>query len=246
MRGFIIPLTLLVLAAPGFAQGPPPARSPKAQAPFDPTGYWVSIVTEDWRYRMVTPPKGDVASVPLSAEGRRVANAWDPAKDEAAGNQCNAYGAPAIMRVPGRVHITWDGEAALKIDADAGTQTRMLSFGAATPGAPSRQGTSVASWDGLPPPGRPGGPPQAPRGSLKVITTNLQSGYLRKNGVPYSDKATVTEYYDVVTEPDGSQWLIVQTTVEDPVYLTGPFITSAHFRKQPDASGWSPSPCTAK
>src|SRR6516164_1815309 len=59
----------------------------KAGAPVDLTGYWVSLVTEDWRYRMVTPPKGDYPSIPLNAEGRRVADAWDPAKDEAAGLQ---------------------------------------------------------------------------------------------------------------------------------------------------------------
>src|SRR5438552_18110694 len=77
------------------------ASTPKAVSPSDFTGYWVSLVTEDWLYRMVTPAKGDYASVPLNAEGRKVADGWDPAKDEAAGNQCKAYGAPAIMRVPG-------------------------------------------------------------------------------------------------------------------------------------------------
>jgi hypothetical protein len=226
-----------------FAQAP--QRTPKAQAPIDLTGYWVSIVTEDWRFRMVTPAKGDVASVPLNAEGRRVANEWDPAKDEAAGNACKAYGAPGLMRLPGRLHITWDDENALKVETDAGTQTRALKFGPAAAAEPSLLGTSVASWDGLPAPGRGGATP-APRGSLKVVTSNLKAGYLRKNGVPYSDKALVTEYYDIVTEPDGVQWLILQTTVEDPVYLTGPFITSTHFRRQADSAGWAPSPCTAR
>ena len=103
----------------------------------------------------------------------------------------------------------------------------------------------LASWEGLAPPGR-GGVAQAPRGSLKVVTTNLKPGYLRKNGVPYSDKTVVTEYYDLVTEPDGIQWLILQTTVEDPTYLNQPFITSTHFRKQADGAGWSPSACAAR
>src|SRR6266566_4542292 len=82
----------------GGPAGPPP--SPKDAAPMDLTGYWVSIVTEDWRYRMVTPAKGDYASVPLNPEGRKVADTWDPARDEAAGEQCRSYGAPNIMRVP--------------------------------------------------------------------------------------------------------------------------------------------------
>src|SRR5580658_10515234 len=82
----------------------------KALAPEDFTGYWVALVTEDWLYRMRTPPKGDYEAVPLNAAGLKMADAWDPAKDEATGNQCKAYGAPAIMRVPGRLHITWQDD----------------------------------------------------------------------------------------------------------------------------------------
>jgi hypothetical protein len=73
----------------------------------DLTGNWVSVISEDWRWRMVTPLKGDFASVPINAEGRKVGETWDAAKDEAAGLQCKAYGAPGIMRMPGRVRITW-------------------------------------------------------------------------------------------------------------------------------------------
>ena len=64
----------------------------------DLTGYWVALVTEDWRFRMITPPKGDYSRVPLTEQARKIADAWDPAADEAAGNQCKAYGAAAIMR----------------------------------------------------------------------------------------------------------------------------------------------------
>jgi len=84
--------------------GPPPTA--RAAAPEDLTGYWVSLVTEDWRWRMVTPAKGDYDGVPVNGAGRKVADTWDPAKDEAAGEQCKAYGAPAITRVPGRFHFT--------------------------------------------------------------------------------------------------------------------------------------------
>src|SRR6266516_3862015 len=111
------------------AAGPP--QTPKAMAPMDLTGTWVPLITEDWRVRMVTPKKGDYESVPISAEGRKVADAWDPAKDEAAGEQCRSYGAPAIMRVPGRIRITWESESVLKIDTEAGTQTRPFLFGSA-------------------------------------------------------------------------------------------------------------------
>src|SRR3984885_8133690 len=90
------------LCAQGGRGGPPqPPKSPKDGAAADFTGYWVSVVTEDWRWRMVTPIKGDFASVPLTPAGRKLGNEWDPAKDEAAGEQCRSYGSPAIMRVPG-------------------------------------------------------------------------------------------------------------------------------------------------
>ncbi|MBZ5577482.1 MAG: hypothetical protein LAP40_13050 [Acidobacteriia bacterium] len=249
----------LSLSAPAFAQfGPPPPAGPprpaKAAAPIDLTGYWVSIVTEDWRFRMITAPKGDTEGVPLNQAGTRIAAAWDPAKDIAAGEQCKSYGAPAIMRVPGRFHITWQDDNTLKIETDAGTQTRLLHFGANLPpaGKPSLQGYSVAQWvmamggrAGRGGQGQPGALAQR-GGSLTVATTNLRPGYLRKNGAPYSAGAVVTEYYDLTHELNGSTWMIVKTIVTDPTYLYRPFVTSTNLRKQDDATGWSPSACEAK
>ena len=213
------------------AQQPPAAaQSARETAPLDLTGSWVSVVTEDWRFRMVTPPKGDYSSVPINNEGRRVADAWDPANDEATGNQCKPYGAPGIMRIPGRLHITWENENTLRIDTDAGMQIRRLQFGEPAPlqGEREWQGHSVASWEG--------------RGSLKVITTDIRPGYLRKNGVPYSENAVMTEYFDRHSDY-GMEWFTVTTIIEDPKYLTQPFITSTHFRRELDGSRWSPTPC---
>ncbi len=207
----------------------------------DLTGYWVSVVTEDWLYRMVTPAKGDYASVPLNAEGKRIADAWDPAKDEAAGAQCKAYGAPAIMRVPGRLHITWQDDNTLKVETDSGTQVRLFHFGASAAKGGDWQGVSIAAWDVA-----AGARGILPGAGLKVTTTRVKAGYLRKNGVPYSADAQVTEYYDRVNEANGDSWLIVKTIVDDPTYLTVPFITSTHFKRQADATGWNPRPCTAR
>lgn len=218
--------------------------TPKAAAPEDLTGYWVALVTEDWRFRMITPAKGDYESVPLNAEGIKVAAAWDPAKDEASGNQCKAYGAAAIMRVPGRLHITWENDATLRIDTDAGTQTRLLHFGGLPPpaGAPQWQGYSVADWQMM-----GGGRGARPRGGfLKVETTHMRSGYLRKNGIPYGSNTVLTEYFTRVIEPNGDSYLIVTSVVNDPQYLSGPFTTSTHFKKLPDASGWHPTACEAR
>ncbi|HEX4274959.1 MAG TPA: hypothetical protein VHZ74_06375 [Bryobacteraceae bacterium] len=243
----------LLFALPGsiFGQGgrggpPPVPLTPKANAPEDITGYWVSIVTEDWRFRMVTPAKGDYASVPLNPAGRAAADKWDPAKDIAAGEQCKSYGAAGLMRVPGRAHITWQDESTIKLEYDAGKQTRTFHFNAPPPAdeKPSLQGYSLASWDG-PAPGRGArGPLRA--GSLKVVTTHLTPGYLRKNGVPYSANTVVTEYYSRTKEDNGDSWLIITTIVDDPMYLQQPFITSTHFKLEPNGGKWMPSACEAK
>ena len=243
---FVIAFSALVAAQRG---GPPP-QEPKAAAPIDLTGYWVSIVSEDWRYRMVTPTKGDYQGVPMTPDAVKIADAWNPEADTAAGNQCKSYGAGAIMRVPGRVHITWDDDRTLKLEADAGTQTRIFRFDKpAGKSEPSWQGDSIAQWET--PGGRGGGGGgrgglNTPRtGALKVVTTNLKAGYLRKNGVPYSENATVTEYFDVVHARNNDTLLVVTTVVDDPKYLRQPFIVSTQFKKQPDAKGWDPTPCSS-
>jgi len=250
----------LAVTSPAWAQPPggrgggPPASAREA-APVDFTGYWVSVVSEDWRWRMVTPALGDFASVPLTPEGRRVGLAWDPARDEAEGNQCRAYGAAGIMRQPGRLHITWENDSTLRIDTDYGSQTRMLRFGAGpAQGEPTWQGHSAARWEqplrgvGAPDFSPVGlNPREGLRGrSLEVVTTNMRPGYLRKNGVPYSANAVLREYFDLSTEPNGDIWFVVTSIVEDPQYLRTPFVTSTNFKKLPDASGWDPSACTAR
>lgn len=245
----LIALVLLMLSVPLTAQQgrgrQGGALTPRAAAPVDLAGLWVSVVTEDWRWRMRTPPRGDYASVPMTNAARTVADAWDPARDAAAGEQCRAYGAAAIMRVPGRIRLSWDDDATIKVETEAGTQTRLFRFAPpAGPEAASWQGTSIASWQPSGRGGRGGGaPPQG--GSLQVVTTNLRPGYLRKNGVPYSAGARVTEYFNRVNQDNGDAWLIVTTMVEDPEYLSARFVTSSHFKKVPDGSAWNPTPCSA-
>lgn len=255
-------LAALALAAPAIGRAqfgpraPGPALSGRAAAPQDLTGYWVSLVTEDWRYRMITPDRGDFQGVPLNAAGRRLANEWDPARDEASGESCRSYGAAALMRVPTRLRITWADDNTLRVETDAGQQVRELHFGGApAPGAsPTWQGYSAASWEGsrqrvivgtvqsgVQRPGQ-----SAREGYLKVITTGLRPGYLRKNGVPYGARTSVEEYFDGFEEPNGDRWLVVTTIVTDPEYLDEPFVTSSHFKKIPAGAGWHPLPCEAR
>jgi hypothetical protein len=217
----------------------------------------VSVVTEDWQWRMVTPKKGDAESVPLNDEGRRVLNLWEPSMD----GRCEAYGAGGIMRMPGRVRISWQDDATLKIETDAGQQTRLLRFAPAANDAgsvrrrpapvprPTLQGESAAEWlaggaGNIDPfTGQGDGPGVQRWGALKVVTRNLLPGWLRRNGVPYSEDAVVTEYFTRFTHPQAGDWFVVTTTVDDPKYLATPFTTSSNFRKEPDASKWRPSAC---
>jgi hypothetical protein len=251
VAGGVLVAGLLGFAPPSQAQrraaapqGPPPPA--KQEAVIDLTGYWVSIVNEDWRWRMLTPPKGDYASVPLNAAGKKVADTWDISQD----GSCKAFGAAGLMRMPTRLHITWAGDEVLKIESDAGEQTRTLYFKAAQlppAGAKTAQGRSLAVWEHTMPPSggmgfnRPGPPP--PGGDLKVVTTDLAAGWLRRNGVPYSENTTVTEYFDRFPTPDGNEWFVVTTQVDDPQYLQVPFITSSHFRREPNGAKWHPSAC---
>ena len=272
--------TLLILAAlllpsiPVTAQqaqrggGPPPTA--KSIAPIDLTGYWTAVISEDWHTRMLTAVKSDMGSgtfpvqfggrgvgqsnIPWNNEGRRVVAAWDPARDEAEGNQCKAYGAAGIMREPTRLHITWQDDNTLNIESDYGTQTRLFRIrvpqaggqaaarpAAAPAGEPTWQGNSVGEWTIL------GGRGNWPKGgNLKVVTTNMKAGYYWKNGMPYSANAVMTERFRVYKEIDNSEWIVFSQEVNDPTYLNQPYIVTYHFKKLPNGNDWSPTPCTVK
>jgi hypothetical protein len=272
----------------GGQAAPPPTA--KASAPIDLTGYWTAVVTEDWHVRMLTPAKGDFGSgvtgtienpgvgfigagpnpsaqgnIPYNVTGAKMAMAWDPAKDEAEGNACKAYGAPGIMRLPTHLRISWQDENTLKLEADYGTQTRLfhfgppqtqgrLDYGNATffPARPpkldppanvesSTQGYSIASWNIM------GGNGNFERGgSLKVVTSRLNPGYYWKNGMPYTANAAMTEYFRTMELPDRSQWIRYTEIVDDPEYLTQPWVVNYAFKKLPDGSKWNPTPCSVR
>jgi hypothetical protein len=245
-RGVLTALAAVLAGVAGlYAQQPRAPGSARSAAPFDPTGVWVSVVTEDWKWRMPTPAKGDTLGIPLNEAGRRAAVSWDYAKDKAAGHECKAYGAGGIMRMPTRLRIGWVDDQTMKIESDAGRQTRLVHFDRSRqPSGPrTLQGHSVAEWVDVFRGRGTAAPPAYGTGAMRVVTTHLNGGYVRKNGVPYSQNATVTEYFDRIDGPDGAQWLIVKTTVDDPVYLTAPYLTSAHFMREPDESKWQPSKC---
>jgi len=240
----------------GRGAGPPPPTG-RAGAPVDLTGTWVSVITEDWQWRMRTPAKGDTMSVPLNAQGRKMADSWEPSMD----GRCEAYGVGGLMRMPTRLKISWQDDLTLKIESDAGQQTRLLQFvkpgagggapaSGAAPSGRSLQGTSIAEWqrsggafDAFLERGAGAAPPRW--GALRVSTNNVLPGWLRRNGVPYSQNAQITEYFSKVTHPQAGEWFVVTTIVDDPTYLAQQFVTSSNFKKEPDDSKWNPAPCKA-
>ncbi len=281
-RGYLrAALFLTVAVTPLLAQPPPPVmgppNSPAAEA-FDPTGYWVALISGDWRYRMIVPGRGAYRDVPLNKNAKAFADAWNPSAEEVAGKQCEAYGAPALMRQPTRLHIHWQDANTLQVDTDNGMQTRLLHFmqtaGPARPEQPgvlppeperaataapndaaaiqaSWQGYSLASWDLWQAPIAAFRGPfdtvdNKPHGSLRVSTDHLLPGLLRKNGVPYSARTTLKEYWQVHREAQGVTWMTIASTVDDPVYLQTPYIYDVMFKQEPDGSKWDPTPCSLR
>jgi hypothetical protein len=217
---------------------PAPAPTPKSDPAIDITGTWTAVITEDWTLRMVTPKKGDYTRVPMTPAARRVADAWDPAKDEAGGEQCRGYGAPGIMRLPGRLRIGWVDDRTLKMELEAGNQTRLFRFTPAAAAEATWQGQSVAQWQYTV------NPPRS--GELKVVTSHLRAGYLRKNGVPYSANTTMTEYYHRMTAPNGDVWLTIVAEITDPENLREPFVQSTHFKRLAPNATFKPEACEAR
>jgi hypothetical protein len=227
----IAPLAVALLAVPATAQQP----NARSAAPVDLTGTWVSVVTEDWAWRMQTPLKGDYASVPLNDEGRRVADVWSEEQD----GSCLGFGAASMLRVPTRVQISWLDDNTLRLETDNGDQTRLLHFNATAAAERNLQGHSVAEW-------QTNDASQLHKGgdwgSLKVVTTQMQAAWLRPNGVPYSEHAVLTEYFDRFADGE-TQWFAVTIIVEDPTYLTEPFVISSNFKREPNRSKWNPVAC---
>ena len=230
----------------------PETKSARAIAPVDLSGYWVSVVTQDWRFRMTVPGKGEYAGIPINERAKAAADAFDGEKEEKAGHACDAYGVGLVMRNPGRLHITWEDENTLRVEADAGQQTRLLRFGQSPPGTveASRQGRSTAKWQ-IHQIVAPFGPPiripgAKDQGYLQVSTDSLLPGLLRKNGVPYGSKASMNEYWEVYTMPGGRQLLVLSSRFSDPEYLREDYMFNPIFVKEPDGSKWSPTPCSLR
>jgi|SRR5687767_2408145 len=239
----VVIAALVFSAAPAHAQrgrgaGAAPETA-RVAAAIDLTGTWVSVISEDWPQRMLPPRKGEYTRIPMTPAARKIADTWDPARDEAAGEQCRGYTVAGITRMPGRLRISWQDDYTMKMELEAGSQTRLLHFRPGPPPAEATwQGHSAAQWMYT---------RQPPRsGELRVITNRIRPGYLRRNGVPLSGNASVTEYYHRFTAPNGDVWLTVVTEVTDPENLQVPYVQSSHFKKLPDGAPFKPEPCSTR
>lgn len=241
MHSMAMVLTLVFLVLPGARAQPAAEDSAREMAPIDLTGQWVSIITEDWRFRMITAQAGDYEGLPLSQAGQELADSWNPPAEQR-GRECKAFGVGGLMRMPTRLRIDWQDEDVLRIRTDNGEQTRLLRFDEAQneAGAGTLQGISDARWEIA----RQGGVDSpAVSGTLWVETRDMREGYVRRNGVPYSDQTTITEHFELLHHGD-TDYLVVITRLDDPVYMTSEVITSTNFKREERGSGnWDPRPC---
>lgn len=174
----------------------------------------------------------------------------DLVRDEAQGEQCRRRRDGHHEREPGRFRISWQDDTTLRIEADTGTQTRLLHFAGTPPtGERQLQGFSQAKWQS-PPGGRGAFGIGVTRvgnqsNTLEVATTRIRPGYLRKNGIPFSEDARLTEYFDVVRELSGQEWLVITSIVEDPKYLNEPWVTNINLKKETESVLTTPSTNTA-
>lgn len=247
----------LALAIPALVLAQPPqggrggAPAAQAAAPVDLTGYWVSIVTEDWIERMSpeSPPSGAVGAGRGGGRGGGGRGGGRGGTPITSSDPCVAYAAGGSMRVPTRLNITWVDGNTLKIDMDAGSQTRTLHFNPTQPPPTDRslQGYSVATWDtgggrgrGGGGRGGRGGAPAGPTwGSLNVVTTNMTAGYLLTSRAYYSENAVLTEHFTRHAD-FGEEYFTVTAIVTDGGQQG---ITSSTFKKEPDGSKFNPRGC---
>ncbi len=254
---YLLAAIVLIGSAAAQPPGPPqPPRSGKAAAPVDFTGYWVSVISEDWRWRMVTPIKGDFASVPLNAEGQRVGNHVGPGQRRSRGaglQELRSCRADARSRarpyhLGGRQHSEARGRF-----RHADPPISLHRQDAREPGGKlagvlrCELGARAARVWKSPTRFRFSQPEAAPKDGLwkwsRLICRRVICARTARLTAP---PRRLEEYFDYHKEPNGDEWFTVTTIVNDPVYLSGPFITSSDFKKQRDAAGWDPSPCTAK
>lgn len=195
-----------------------------AAAQLDLTGEWAPIYHENGPERLPGPELGDYTELPLNEAGRLAADSWDADRISVVQEyQCRPHGSDYALRGLGNQRVTRDIDPATQ--RVVAFRTHMLAWDSdrviwmdGRPHPPeyaphSWQGFSTGVWEG---------------NTLTVTTTHLKTNYLRRNGVPRSDKAVVTEHWS-----RHGTYLTVVTVINDPVYLTEPLVRSDNWNLDP-------------
>ncbi len=200
--------------------------SNSAGAETDLTGYWAPIMHEDRIFRTAGPSPRDYSGLPINDAARAIADVWNPEDNYKPENQCEMHGAAYIMRSPLRFELSYDDAdtISIKIELEMGRERKIYLAGRARePGPATDMGHSVGRWDG---------------DTLTVTTTHMRQKYIRRNGVPNSEEAVMTEHF--VRHGD---LLTLISIIEDPVYLTTPLIRSVSFNLLDQEFKWIRFPC---
>lgn len=202
-----------VLAAAALASVPAPAQVLLS-------GDWLSLIHEDQPERLQGPDLGDYLGIPINEAARLRADSWDASRLTLQEHQCRVHVSPYIYFGPLQVRI-WEEKdpetqqvIALKNYISTYEQTRTIWMDNRphpSEYAPHTfMGFSTGKWLG---------------DVLTVETTHIKQGWLRRNGLPQSDQATMTEHFF-----RHDQYLTHMTILRDPVYLTEPLVKTQTFR----------------
>ena len=206
----LLALALVLVATPAWAQ-------------FDITGSYNTLMHEDQPERVPGPALGDYLGLPINAEARAFADAWSPSRLTVPEHQCRAHSSPYIFRGPLNMRI-WDERhpttqeiVAVRIALSNFQQQRVIWLdGRPHPPAQAEHtwmGFSTGRWDG---------------DTLVVTTTHIKQMWHRRNGVPQSDRVTLTERFTLHGDT-----LTHVTYTDDPVYFTEPLLRTTNMRRNP-------------
>jgi glyoxylase-like metal-dependent hydrolase (beta-lactamase superfamily II) len=219
-----------VLMCAAALTGQAPAGRNDTPAPgFDISGYWTSPLQEDAMERGAGPELGDYGGFPINEAARLFALSYDASRVTLRHHQCDGYVGPYSIRSIGNARA-WE-------ERDSHTQ-RLIAIHWYNQ---TFEGHRTIWMDGRPHP--PAYAPHTWMGfstgrfvgqALEVQTTHLKQGWLRRNGLPESDQATVVEFF--VRHGDH---LTHTSVISDPVFLAEPEVRSTDFARQPiDHQTW--------
>lgn len=190
-----------------------------ARAQTDLSGNWGPRYHEDFPERIPGPELVNYLGLPINEAARQWALSWDPSRLTLEEHQCQVHVSPYIYRGPLQLRI-WEERdrqtqalIAIKNYISTYEQTRTIWMDGrphpADYAAHTWQGFSTGKWEG---------------DMLTVTTTHIKQGWIRRNGLPESDRATLTEHFI-----RHGNYLTHISVVTDPVYLTEPLIKSQNF-----------------